>query len=69
MQSLTTELYKIKNKQELFAKIFAWKTESYCNLRMCNEFRIPSTCAAHHSSESNFSLGPKIWNIFPGDIK
>ena len=62
MQVLATKLYKIKNKllPEIFAKVFALETESYYNLKWCNDFRIPSVRAVCDGSGSTSFLGPKI---------
>ena len=54
---------------ELFTDIFARETESHHNLRLCNDFRIPSICSVYHSSESIYFLGPKMWNIPQYEIK
>ena len=71
IQALATEFYKIKNRlwPELFSEIFARETESYYNLRRCNDFRILSICTVYHVSESITFLGSKIWNILPDEIK
>ena len=68
---LSTEFYKIKNGflPEICTEIFTRETESHYNLRRCNDFRISSICTVYRGSESIYFLGPKIWNIFPDEIK
>ena len=48
--------------------MFALETDSHYNLRW-SDFRIPSIGTVYHGSESISFLGPKIWNIFPDEIK
>ena len=62
MEVLATEFYKIENglSPELFTEIFTRETESYYNLRRCNDFRLPSFRTVYHGSESISFLGPKI---------
>ena len=71
IHALATEFYKIKNEMlpKLFTEIFARETESYYNLRRCNDFRIPSIRIVYQGSERVSFLGPKIWNILPDEIK
>ena len=44
IQALATDFYKSKNglSPEIFTEIFARETEPHYNLRLCNDFRIPS---------------------------
>ena len=49
------------------AEIFA--CDSHYNITWCNDFIIPSVRTAYRGSESISFLGPKIWNIFPDEIK
>ena len=69
IQALATESCKINNgsSPELVAEIFAW--DSHYNIRWCNDFIRPSVRTAYHGSESISFFGPKIWNIFPDEIK
>ena len=55
-------------RQNFLLRILLVK-QSHYNLRRCSDFRISSIRIVYHGSESISFLEPKIWNIFPGEIK
>ena len=55
-------------RQNFLLRILLVK-QSHYNLRRCSDFRICSIRIVYHGSESISFLEPKIWNIFPGEIK
>ena len=52
------------NMQEIFSKI-----EIKFNLRSQTDFKSSATSTVHKGTESLRSLGPKVWNLIPQEIK
>ena len=67
IQALANEFYKIK--KGLSPELFTRETESYYNLKRCNDFRIPLIRTVYHGSESVSFLGRKLWNILNDKTK
>lgn len=70
LQLLATEMYKIhKNiSPDFICEIFPKSNIAY-NLRNNSDFVIPVVNTVFWGSETLRSLGPKIWNLLPLDIK
>ena len=70
LQHLATELYKFKNNlsPKIMEEIFQVKEQVY-DLRNNDIFRRNTYKSVQYGSETITTLGPKIWDIVPCDIK
>ena len=70
LQVLATEIFKIHKglSPENLRETFVSKTSSY-NLRRNDTFENPKVHSVHHGTESLSSLGPKIWDLVPVELK
>ena len=64
-------MFKVKHKlcPDITSDIFKERTNNQYNLRNRNDFVIPRVHTVYHGTESIIYLGPKIWDIFPEEIK
>ena len=71
IQSLATEMYKVKNAivPMITVNVFCPNPENHYNLRNHSDFRVPFARTVYHGTESISSLGPKIWDIVPAELK
>ena len=70
LQLLATEMYKVnKNISPNFICDIFPKSDVAYNLRNNNDFVIPAVNTVFWGSETLRSMGPKIWNLLPSDIK
>ena len=53
---------------EILREIFVSKTSSY-SLRRNDTFEKPKVHSVYHGTESLSFLGPKIWDLVPGELK
>ena len=70
LQALATELFKISNNlsPEIVEEIFLGRIVPY-NLPNNNSFTCRQVTSVCHGTESLSSLGPKIWELVPLEIK
>ena len=70
LQSLAYELFKVKKNMasEILTEIFPQK-ESNCSLRNSTTLQGRSIKTVMYGSETISSLGPKIWDILPMELK
>ena len=69
IQTLAIEIYKVINNisPEIMKEIFVLKSKCMHNTREI--FVTHNVRTEHYSKETLSYLGPKIWNIFPNEIK
>ena len=71
LQTLAYEVFKVKKKNmtpEILTEIFPQK-ETNCSFRNSTTLQGRNIKTAMYGSETISSLGPKIWDILPTDIK
>ena len=70
LQVIAAEMYKISNGLStlLMKHIFPIKRNPY-NLRQNSQFSRPRINTVYHRTESVSSLGPKIWDLVPSNLK
>ena len=70
IQSLAIEMFKSQKELSpiIMQEFFPQRDIKY-NLRSQTDFKSSGTSTVHKGTESLRSLGPKIWNLIPQDIK
>ena len=70
IQSLAIEMFKSQKELSpiIMQEVFPKRDIKY-NLRSQTDFKSSGTSTVHKGTESLRSLGPKIWNLIPQDIK
>ena len=69
IQTLATEMFKVKNEPEIICDIFTQRINNHYNLRHVNHFETPFIRTVYNGTESVSYLGPKIWDIPPEKYK
>ena len=71
IQHLATDAYKVKNGLSLVIMndVFQFGKNSAYELRSDNHLQITNIQTAHFGSESTKTLGARIWNLVPEEIK
>ena len=70
LQTLAYEIFKVKNNMApyILTEIFPQKESNY-SLRNCTALQGRSIKTVTYGSETISSLGPKIWDILPTELK
>ena len=71
LQYLAAELLKVKNglSPEIMKEIFVFHKNETCNLRSGNHLARKNIRKTQYRIESVSSLGTKLWNLSPGELK
>ena len=71
IQALAIELFKVRHKlcPETTCDVFMERTSNQYNLRHRPDFITPHLHSVFHGTENISYLGPKIWDIVPGEFK
>ena len=56
-------------RPEIISDTFIERSRNQYNLQNHPDFITPHVNSVYHETESITYLGPKIWNIFPKEIK
>ena len=66
-----TEMFKVSKglRREIVKGLFQFRNKIPYNLRQRSQFHIPPVRTVFSGTESIKSLGPKIWELIPDDMK
>ena len=70
LKTLCQEIYKTLNDQNpTYMQEFFKKPANRISLRFPNNLEVPRVQQVSYGTKSLYSLGPKIWNALPEDLK